>query len=333
MEKSVTLKDLAGVLGVSLTTVSKALNNHPDISERRRMEIKEVAERLHYVPNVIAKNLRKLKSSFVGLIITDISNPVYGRVVQGVQDVFLKYGYYIFIMCNNESPEVERKILTEMQSLNCAGVIITPAMGNHENIEILRAMRMPYVLSLRYLHVDEDNYVVFDNRECAFLATDHLLSRREQKVLFLNGAPEVSVANERYQGYAEAHKSRGVPFDSGNVTNGIHTQEDGYQATLRLLDSVEPPFSLLCYSDYVAAGAMKALHVRDVAVPGQVAVMGIDDDEILSFMHPALSTVHVPKTVQGSASAELLYNLINNPDEIKNRHIVLKPSLVIRDST
>ena len=166
MKRDVTLKDIAEKLQVSVTTISKAINNHPDISRGRRKQISELIEKMGYVPNTMARTLRSKKSKFVGLIISDNSNPYYARVVKGVEETLSLQGYHTIIFSNDEDPEKEIRFISELRSIKVAGIIITPALGNTETVDMLKKFNIPYVLAHRYLNKENDNYIIADDTNC-----------------------------------------------------------------------------------------------------------------------------------------------------------------------
>jgi len=328
----VTLRDIARRLDISITTVSKALKNHPDISEERKKQVLDAAKEMQYVPNAMAKTLRSGKSRFVGLIVSDSSNPYYGRVISGVEETLSEKNYNLLIFNNNEDIQKEEKFLHDLMSVNVAGVILTPALGNAQSPAFLREAGIRYVLAHRYVYPHEDNYVVADDVMAGYIATKHLLGRRQGPIIFINGNNNVSAARDRYQGYLKALTESGVPIEAGNGYYSGIRQEDGYAIGNQIAVRLAPPYSILCFSDYVATGAMKALRDRGITVPNQVAVMGIDDIEMFSYMTPGLTTVHIPKKEIGRTSAKLLMNMIENPEDAKEKRIVIPPRLVIRDS-
>ena len=331
--KPATLKDIATKLGVSVTTISKSLYDHPDISVEMRKQVRDLAQEMEYVPSAFGQNLRRSHSNFVSLIVSDIANPYYGRVIRGVQQTLEKEGYFTLISSNYEDPVVELRLLNELRSLNVRGVIITPAAGNTEGVNLINKLGITYVLAHRYIEQGCDNYVVADDFQSAYMATDHLLQRRKQKVIFLNGKLQISSAQERKRGYLKALEEHGISMEQDWLEFGAVTQEDGYQRTQDILKNNKLPFSLLCFSDYVASGAVKALLDNNISIPDQVAVMGIDDIELLSYAYPALSTVHLPKMELGVSAARLLVELMRNEGEATQNHITLPTRLVIRDST
>lgn len=326
------LKDIADALNVSITTVSKALNGHPDISESRRKEILEYAEKLNYVPNQVARSFRQQRTKIVGIILSDISNPYNARIIRGIEETFSSKGYYTIIMNNHEDPEKELKLVSELCGLNVAGVLLTPAAGNKKSRELLRQFNIPYVLVNRYINEKEDTYVVVDDWKAAYIGTKHLCSFCYDKIFFLNFLSSVSSSKNRLKGYKAALEEYKIEMDESWVIPDCKNQQDGYKAMLKILEKNKPPFSVLCYSDYIAIGAICALQERLIRIPENVAVMGTDDIDILSFVKPRLTTVGVPKLRLGIRCAELLIDLIRKK-ETEEKRIVMKPELIIRETS
>jgi len=335
MKKSVTLQDIAEALGVTAMTVSKALNNHPDISEARKKEILDMAKKMNYVPNALAKNLRTNSSSLIGVIVADNSNPYFASFIKGVEKTLSVNNYHSIIFNSDENPEKEKIFIDDLRSLNVAGIIIAPALGNKQNVQMLKNINLPYVLSSRYIDEKTDTYVIADDVTAGYLATKHLLDRKNAKVVFINSNLDLSTARDRLAGYKKALSERGIAIDNDLILTGALNMDDGYEMTSKLLKKMPRPFSLLCYSDYIAIGALQALNNEKIKIPNEVALMGIDNIEYSAFTYPKLSTVAIPSIQIGIASANLLLKIIKSPTklDIKARQIVLKPQLIIRDST
>ena len=332
MKKAVTLKDLATILNTSVTTISKALSNHPDISEKRRLEIVSLAEELNYIPNAMAKSLRNQRTKFIGLIVGDNSNPYFARVVKGVEERLTTEGYHTLIFNSNEKPETEMELVKELRSLNVAGVILTPAAGNGESSKLLQEYGIPYVLANRYIDKHTDNYVVVNDEKASYLATDYLSKYNHEKIFFLNFIDKVSTAVDRCCGYEKALIKKGYTPHPDWIISGCINQDDGYRVMKSLIKKNKLPFSVLCYSDYIALGAISALNEQGIKIPEEVAIMGIDDIDILSYMHPGLTTVHIPKCELGRKSADLLIKIIRGKEEAYERQIILQPNLIIRET-
>lgn len=342
MKKVTRLKDLAEGLGVSITTVSKALNDHPDISPKRKKEILDYAKKVNYVPNQLAKSFRQQKTKIIGIIISDNSNPFNARVIRGIEETLSVHGYHCLVMNTHEDVEKELQLVRELRGLNVAGVLLTPASGNSASCELLRQYGINYVLVNRYVERGRDTYVVLDDYQAAYMGTKHLCDYGNDKIFFLNFLASVSSAQKRTEGYQQALKEEGIPFDSSLVTFGCMNQMDGYEVMKRILEKNKPPFSVLCYSDYIAIGAMCAIQERGYNMPHDVALMGNDDIDILSFVKPRLTTIGVPKLRMGIKSAELLLEMIRIKEQALEQEdeaiehapqqVIMKPELIIRET-
>ena len=324
------------MIGVSVTTVSKSLRNHPDISAQKKKEIIEAARKLNYIPNATARHLRKQKTNIICVMISDNTNPYYASFLKCVEEVASARDFFTIIFNSNEIPAREISFIANLRSLNAAGVIITPALDGIESIKMLRGSGIPFVLSNRYISRDQDNYVIADDEEAGYIATSYILeSRARNNVLFLGPSREVSSAKERFEGYKRAMEECSMPINSENIISGVFTQEQAYAAAKIVIDKHRPPYSIVCYSDYIASGVCKALSESRFSVPEEVGLIGIDNIELFSFIHPSLTTVEIPKEEIGRISAELLFRLIENrenDEKMIDERIVLKPKLIVRES-
>jgi len=345
MQRRVTLKDIAKELNVSVTTISKAINNHPDISASRRKQIMSLLAERNYIPNYSAKNLRCAKTRFISLIVSDNANPYFAKVIKGVEHVLSNNGYHTLIVNNNEDPEKELTLVREMLSINVAGVLICPANGSRKGVELLRENEIPHVLITRYIDKGHDNYVVADDEKAGYIGTKHLIETHGEHVVFFNHYPGISTTHDRLQGYRRALEEAGIPFREEYVLHKIRSQEDGFHAAEQMLKAMgDKRFSILCYSDFAATGAMLCVQESGRKIPEDVSILGIDGVEMFSYFYPGLSSVHLPKFDLGVKSAELLVDLIKRasqreeeeedlPEEPEFVQIVLEPSLQERATT
>lgn len=315
MKHNVRLKDIAKKLGVSVATISKAINGHSDISPARREEVNRLVRESNYIPNSMASTLRTKRTSFVGVLVPDNTNPYYARLISGIEEKLRSKGYFTLICNTNNSAELEQEFITNLRTINVAGVIITPAHGDKQGLKILRQVGIPYVISSSFVTDDGDNYVIADDYRAGYLATEHLLSRKpDAPVIMINGYTGYAAARDRYRGYCDALKDSGpgarwpIVYDDGAVT-----AEHGYTTAGEILKNYRRDISILCYSDYVAIGVLQHLHEVGILVPEEMAVMGFDDIGIgfNSFTGPRLSTIDIPKRSMGMKSAEILLELIN----------------------
>jgi DNA-binding LacI/PurR family transcriptional regulator len=341
MEQRITLKDIAKDLNVSITTVSKALNNHPDISKKRKKEILDYARQNHYIPNEIARSFRRRKSTLIGIILTDNTNPYNARIIKGIEAGLSDFGYHGIIMNNGEDVEKEMELVKELRSMNVAGILLAPARCNKKSCEYLASYGIPYVLVNRYLDKGQDAYVIIDDEYAAYSATSYLATYQHEKIFFLNYLPEVSSSADRLNGYKRAIEANDLSFCPDYVIDSCVDPTDGYEATIRILAKHAPPFSVLCYNDYIATGVLCAIQERGFQSPSDVVIMGNDDIDILSFVKPRLSTVAVPKYRLGFKCAEIIEDLITRKQDglpfdaayMETKRVIKKTEIIIRETS
>ena len=341
MGKPLTMRDLARELGVSISTVSKALNGSTDISTEKRKEIIDYARKVNYVPNEVARSFRIKKTMLIGIIVTDNSNPFYAQVIKGIEEIASQAGFSCIIMNNHESVEQELQFIGVLKSLNVAGVILAPASGNTESSELLEQAGIPYVLVSRYIEEEQNAYVVLDDFQAAYLATKHLCEYEHDKIFYLNYKKSISSVQERLEGYKKALSENGIPYDPDCVKYDCINLADGYHNMREILETHKPPFSVLCYSDYVAIGALCAIQEQGYSLPYDIALCGNDDIELFSYVRPRITTVCVPKYSMGVKCAELLIKLIrekDNPQDgggepLRSYQITMLPELLLRTTS
>lgn len=342
MKKVTRLKDLAEGLNVSITTVSKALNNHPDISPKRKKEILDYAKKMNYMPNQVARSFRQQRTKLIGVIFSDNTNPFYARVIRGIEEVMFRHSYHCILMNSYEDVEKEAQFIEELRGLNVAGVLLSPAAGNGDSIRLLERYDIPYVLVNRYIERGKNTYVALDDYRAGYMSARHLCSYGNEKMFFLNFLPGVSSSKAREAGYRRALEECGMEPQPGWVISGCMNQNDGYEATKKILEKVKPPISIMCYSDYIALGAICAVQERRYVLPYDVALTGNDDIGLLSFLSPRLTTIGVPKMRMGRKCAELLIQRIREKekaDELdeesawEDQQILMKPELIIRETS
>lgn len=332
MNRSSTLKDVAAEAGVSPSTVSRALLGSPSISEPTRMRISEIAERLNYRPNILARSLRISKTKIIGIIIPDNSNPYFASLIKGIETMASEKDYTVVIINTDEQSKLENKAIAALSELRVAGLLAVPV-----NIENYNNLQMPLVFLTRFKRVEEFNtfnYVINDNFKGAYLAASHLIERGRDKIYFINGPKSVPTSTERLEGYKKALGNAGIKYNEKLVIYGNLTMKDGYAAANTLLAWEEPPFGVFCYNDYTAIGVMRAIREHGLRVPGDISLVGYDDIEILSYMEVPLTTVRQARYTIGSRGAELLINMIENQEKYRQRfEIILEPELIIRETT
>ncbi|WHH59100.1 LacI family DNA-binding transcriptional regulator [Petroclostridium sp. X23] len=331
-KKIATIKDIAKELGISATAVSKALNNKGGISEEMVKKIKETAKRLDYKPNVIAKSLKLNKTKTIGVIISDSSHTFFPKVIKGIEDAASKEGYSI-ILCNTDSvKEKEKKALNVLISKRIDGVILAASMLTHaEDYALLKELDIPFVFLIRRSEVESADYVINDNVSGAYLMANYLL-RYHRKIHFFNIKEYNISAVDRLIGYKKALEENGVQYDPSLVLNMNPEIEDGYTAMRQLLEKGEDVKAVFCGCDVISIGVMEAIIEKGLKIPEDIQVAGYDDIDFAAYLRVPLTTIRQPKYSIGCKGTELLINKIRNKVD-GMQHVVLKPELVVRQST
>jgi len=327
----VTLKDIGKEVGVSATTVSRALNNKPDISYQVKQKIKEVAERLGYSPNALARSLKAKKTSSIGVLIADIADPFFAPIVKGIENTARQMGYSIILCDTGGEYEQEKLALQMMLEKRVDGLLITPSQTEYGDILELKRKKVPFVLLGRHFDLVETGYVITDEIKGAFSATDYLVKKGHKKILFINGPDYISSAKERLVGYKRALQEHAILFDKSLVREDALKMEDGYRIMKQILSSGTKFTAVFAYCDFVVLGIMQALEEAKLKIPEDIAIVGYDDVAFARFLQVPLTTVHIPKYELGKEAMKLLKKKIEG--EIQEpQAVILETKLVIRKS-
>jgi len=330
---NITMKDIAKSLNVSITTVSKVINGHSDISEKTRREVMDKIAELGYVPNMLAMNLRRSRANMVALVLSDLSKPYYGRVMEGYERVLEAAGYQAITFSSMENREREDRFIRRIASMNMAGIIIDPAQNTDPEGDALKHTGIPYVFSNRYPCADSGYYVAADNDLAGYMATRHLLERKPGCPVFcVNGPRLISPTLTRFRGYCKALEETKTPFRSEYVFENCFGLDEAYAIGRKIAAMVKPPFSVFCATDQFAVGILRALHDSGLQVPRDVGVIGVDDIDVARYLVPAITTMALPKEQIGEMSAQMLINLIEGR-EVTQPRVLLKPELIVRETT
>jgi LacI family transcriptional regulator len=327
-----TLKDIAIRAGVSVNTVSRALRNKPDINDETKKRIIEIAERLGYTPNVLAKSLRSKKSKTIGVVIADISSPFYSNVVKGIEDGAQEKGYSIILSNTDEQYKKEEKAVQVLLEKRIDGLLITPVQEENRDILDLKEKGIPLVLVGRHFDNIQTNYIVTEDIIGGFLATEHLIKKGHRRILHINGPMHISSASERLAGYKRALLEYGLEYDQRLVRGNTVEMEEANKLTKKIISEGFNFTAIFAYADVLALGAMHALSEAKLRIPDDIAVVGYDDIEFARISHPPLTTVRIPRYRLGKKAINLLVEKIIKKGSRKLHQVVIKPELVIRES-
>jgi LacI family transcriptional regulator len=327
------MKDIARDLGVSATTISKALRNHVDISLKTRDRVAKRAQQLGYQPNWAARSLVTRRTYMVGLVIPDLTNPFFAEVAKGATGKLRPEGYHVIIANSELNAEVEVREIKAVLARNVDGLIITSVQKNGRWLSrTLRRHRVPFVLIDVLVPGVRARYVGVDDAEAGALATKHLIEQGCQRIAHIRG-PALSTGRGRLRGYRRALAEHGFKWRPEYVVNGGYQDTTGYTAMQQLLRLKPPPDGVYCYNDPVAAGAIKAVFDAGLMVPDDVAIVGAGNVHYSDLLRTSLSTVDHGSLAMGETAAEQLLECIAAKKPCHAKRILIPVRLVVRESS
>lgn len=342
MEKQATIRDVAKLAGVSLATASRALND-PDYPVRAqlRQRVRDAAAQLDYVPNAMARSLRREFNRDVGLIIPNISNPFYLQAMLGINDVLAKNDHCI-ILCNTmRDPAQERNYLRQLYERQTRGVILSSVDESAEAVKEYARKGMKFVFLDQKLTGIESVGIHFDSCGGARMAVEHLISLGHRQIAFGTMPMTRWTRQEMHRGYCDALLAAGLPYDTKLIYERTPTARDmntdlelaaGQAIARAFLDDGCPATAMLCNNDMVAMGVIQTLLKDRVRVPEDVSVFGFDDIPIASAFAPALTTVHYPAAETGRLAALMMLDMLSKNATEMSITMNLTPHLVLRDT-
>lgn len=330
-----TLKEVAKKAEVSITTVSRVINDSDKVNVETRERVVKAMRTLGYQPNRVAQRLRgtKGRSKLLGLIIPDIQNQFYSNIVRGIEDV--AYGKdYAVILCNSdENPNKERFYLDVLRSESVDGVILPPIQQYGKTIDGMIDSNIPLVCVDRKLAGESIDAVVVNNHKGAYSAVTHLIELGHRRIAIISSSPQFSSFQERQAGYEQALKDHGIDIDEGLISQGDpRSSKNAKQLTIALLKSEFPPTALFITNNLMTLGALEAINELDLKIPDDISIIGFDDMPWATAISPPLTVVRQPGYEMGRRAAELFFQRITEPDR-ESVQVMMETKLIFRQST
>jgi LacI family transcriptional regulator len=307
-----TIYDVARRAEVSPATVSRVVNGRANVDAGLADRVRRAMRDLDYRPNAVARNLRRSRTSFWAVIISDIGNPFFTAMFRGVEDVAQPAGYSVLLCNTDNDPEREERYVNAAMAEQIAGVIISPT-GASPHVRRLIDGGVPVVVIDRQLHDTDVDTVLVDNEHGAALATRHLIESGYQRIACITGPVDLYTADRRLAGYRRALKAARRPYDESLVRYADFQQDGGRQAMESLLAADPRPDAVFVANNLMTVGAVESVFDHGLNVPAELGVVGFDDMPWINLMRPALSTVAQPTYELGKAAAELLSNRMADP--------------------
>lgn len=330
-----TIKDVARAAGVSISTASVALSGKGSVSEKTRARVIEVAHKLKYRPNAVARSLVTRRTRSVGLILSDITDPYFHEIAKGVQRTLSTAGYTVVLADTDRSSANESRSIQTLLDHQVDGLILAGSgrRKDEDHLRRLKEEKMAVVTVGRY--TTDFPHVCVDNAAAAYVIADHLCCRGYRRIAFIGGPDGLLVTEDRFAGFCRALSDYGLEFDPMLVRSADFTPAGGYKAAMALLktgrSNTSPVEAVIAANDQMAIGVMKAAKDFGILIPRQMAVAGIGDIPTALYLDPSLSTVTLPLQEMGRAAAGRLMKAIDREDG--DHEILLDIHLRIRNST
>jgi LacI family transcriptional regulator len=331
-DRSVTIVDIAAAAGVSKSTVSLVLKASPLVKAETRERVTKAIADLGYVYNRGAANLRHARSSIVGMVINDLSNPFFAELAIGIEHVLRNSGYIPFIANTAESVVRQAEVVRSMREHGAAGIILSPALDTDaQEVNGLVGPGVPIVLAIRRIIGARVSQVVSDNLAGAARATRHLISLGHRRIAFVGGMGDLVVRQDRLAGYRQALAAAGIPRDPALVVESMPTKDGGFAAMSTLLSASERATGAVCFNDVVAIGALLAVGRHGLKVGVDIAITGFDDTSEARQISPPLTTISVDAGDLGERAAGMLLRQIAAGKPTMETHVG-EARLVVRES-
>lgn len=336
MKKNMNIKDIARIAGVGVTTVSRVLNDHPDVKKETREQILKIIEEYNYIPNNSARNLKLSATKTIGVLVKGIYNPFFSRIVRVIEMEIAKYDYAMILHynpkdCTSSDTNVATELIKEkrLSGLICLG-------GNYDIGEShqIETLDTPIVLCSAITSGTSEKDVIstvgIDDEEAAYKAVMKLVEMGHRQIGMIRiKDDDFSGSKIRYEGYKRALKDSQLDFNSACVEVGDYSYESGHQAMVKLLDRGVDMSAIFVATDMMAIGAARAILERGLKVPEDISVLGFDGIEFTEYFMPSISTIEQPVGLLGEKSVEILFDMINGGP---TTHCLLDTAFLSRES-
>lgn len=335
-KEKTTIHDIAEKLNITASTVSRALKDHPRISEATKKAVLKAAQKLNYQPNHIAAALRNGRSNIIGIIVPTADRSFFSSVVRGIEEIANKASYNVMICQTYDQYVKEVATVEALLNARVDGIIasIAKETENFDHYRKLKEKGIPLILFDRSNDELEVSNVIIDDYLGAFKAVEHLIQQGCTRIAHFTSVKKVSIYRERFRGYREALEAYKIPFDESLVIESNLQLEDGRESMEKLLKLSKRPDGVFSSSDYGAMGALQVMKEKGIQVPKDIAIVGFSNESFTSFSEPTLTTVDQHSMRMGNAAAEIFLEQISNGNaEFIPKKTVLKPDLIIRNSS
>lgn len=335
MSSNVTLKQIAEALGISAMTVSRAINNKQNVDVKTRKKVLEMAKKMGYTPNHLAKSLVSSKSYTIGVVVPEISHSFFPEVIRGIEEVTYQKNYQLILTHSAEQSDREKKAIETLRSKRVDGIMISCSQNTTDvsYFEDLKSNGIPVVFFDRCIEGMGFSCISVDDKAGAKKITQHLIEHGYTKIAHLAGTQSISIGKKRLEGFKEALGENEIEINDELIVEAGLQEKGGYEAMSKILDYPKEkwPRAVFAVNDPAAFGALEAIKEKGLSVPKDVAIVGFSDDIRAELLPEPLTTVHQPAYEVGKKAAVKLLSMIENENE-KAENIEVLTELKIRSS-
>ncbi|WNS78733.1 LacI family DNA-binding transcriptional regulator [Domibacillus sp. DTU_2020_1001157_1_SI_ALB_TIR_016] len=325
-----TIYDVAEKAGVSISTVSKVLNNTGNLAEKTRNKVKATMLELNYQPSVVASVRKRLQ--MIGLLIPNIANPFMAEVARVIENHVKRHGYSLMICSTDNDLKNEVEYVSILKQKYTEGIIVATGLRKGQAVKALIKADLPIALLSRDVPSLAVNTVLVDDYLGGYEATNHLINLGHTKIAMITEDTVFSTLQARVNGYRKSLEEAGLNYDESLVLTNNTSLEEGKKSMLSLLKKSNPPTAVFASTESLAIGAMQGAHELNLKVPDEVSIIGFDDTVLSTICEPPLTTIAQPIEEMGEKVVELLIEEIEKKKASKQR-VMLSPKLIVRKST
>ncbi|MGF1636124.1 MAG: LacI family DNA-binding transcriptional regulator [Cyclobacteriaceae bacterium] len=327
--EEVNLKSIAKELGISISTVSRALRDHPDIKASTKKAVIELAEKLEYEPNQLAYQLLKRRSNTIGVVLPKIHYPLYAQAISGIEEVAEKMGFQILLCQSNENYENEIRQINSLLVSRVSGVIIsvTNTTKKYDHLKKVQNKNIPLVLFNRDCEELTCSRVIIDNRKAAYKAVKYLIEKGSKKIAYIGGPANLQISQIRLDGYRDALKEDNLEETIGFVRHVDFSRAAMDSEIIELLSSDKIPDAIITYSDQIAQLVLFHAKKLGIKIPEQLKIIGFNNEPVNELLEPSLSSIAQPAYSMGKMAAELVFKELEST-RFAYEKIVLESELV-----
>lgn len=326
------MNDVAKKAKTSVFTVSSVINNTSNVSTKLRKRVLKAIEELNYTPNSVARSLKRKETLLIGMVISDVEDIFFPRVIKGIEEVFNKTNFNM-ILCNTmNDPEKEKNYLKILMEKRVDGLILFPTDTSGKNLKEFLRRNVPIVLIDREIKSLNISTVVMDDYDASFNVTNYLINKGHRRIGIVLFPTLISTGEQRLKGYIDSYKANDIKIDQDLIKITGFRKEDSYRATMELMNLKYKPTAIFTANDIMFAGALKTINNVGLKIPDDISIVTFYDFNWLKYLNPPITAVKLPTLEMGQQAAELLLNLVNSNEEKYYRKIVLKTKFIERSS-